>query len=82
MQHYCLADQDSGMIQGLGDFGRHKSRLEKEKEAAIAARKVAGSSPPVTGKLPSYMRPTSASKAMQKVCSCATADCYYKDTRA
>lgn len=52
--------------QGLGELGKHKSRLEKEKDAAAAARRAAGSSPPVSGKLPSYMRPTSASKAMQK----------------
>ncbi|DBA72696.1 TPA: hypothetical protein ACH3X2_010232 [Trebouxia sp. C0005] len=51
--------------QGLGELGKHKSRLEKEKEAAAAARKAAGGSPALT-KLPSYMRPTSASKAMQK----------------
>lgn len=54
--------------QGLGELGKHKSRLEKEKEAAAAARRATGTSPPVSGKLPSYMRPTSASKAMQKVC--------------
>lgn len=53
-------------MQGLGELGKHKSRLEKEKEAAAAARKAAGGSP-APGKLPSYMRPTSASKAMQKV---------------
>lgn len=53
-------------MQGLGELGKHKSRLEKEKEAAAAARKAAGGSPALT-KLPSYMRPTSASKAMQKV---------------
>ncbi len=53
-------------MQGLGELGKHKSRLEKEKEAAAAARKAAGGSPAPT-KLPSYMRPTSASKAMQKV---------------
>ncbi len=53
-------------MQGLGELGKHKSRLEKEKEAAAAARKASGGSPaPI--KLPSYMRPTSASKAMQKV---------------
>ncbi|DBA86265.1 TPA: hypothetical protein ACH3X1_005765 [Trebouxia sp. C0004] len=51
--------------QGLGELGKHKSRLEKEKEAAAAARKAAGGSPALP-KLPSYMRPTSASKAMQK----------------
>ena len=55
-------------MQGLGEPGKHKSRLEKEKEAAAAARKAAGGSP-APGKLPSYMRPTSASKAMQKVLS-------------
>ena len=55
-----------GSVQGLGELGKHKSRLEKEKEAAAAARKAAGGSP-APGKLPSYMRPTSASKAMQKV---------------
>ena len=55
-------------LQGLGELGKHKSRLEKEKEAAAAARRATGASPPVSGKLPSYMRPTSASKAMQKVC--------------
>ena len=59
------------LLQGLGDLGKHKSRLEKEKEAAAAARKAAGGSSPLSGKLPSYMRPTSASKAMQKVC------CFY-----
>ena len=56
-----------GVSQGLGELGKHKSRLEKEKEAAAAVRKATGASPPVGGKLPSYMRPTSASKAMQKV---------------
>ena len=54
-------------------MGTHKSRLEKEKEAAAAARRATGASPPVSGKLPSYMRPTSASKAMQKVCVIWTA---------
>ena len=56
-------------MQGLGELGKHKSRLEKEKEAAAAARKASGGSP-APGKLPSYMRPTSASKAMQKVLVC------------
>ena len=56
------------LVQGLGELGKHKSRLEKEKEAAAAARKAAGGSPAL-GRLPSYMRPTSASKAMQKVIS-------------
>lgn len=58
-------------MQGLGELGKHKSRLEKEKEAAAAARKAAGGSPAPT-KLPSYMRPTSASKAMQKVITPST----------
>ena len=54
-------------LQSLGGLGKHKSRLEKEKEAATAARKSSsgGSSPAVPKRLPSYMRPTSASKAMQ-----------------
>lgn len=48
-------------------MGKHKSRLEKEKEAAAAASKSrsGSSSPAVPKRLPSYMRPTSASKAMQ-----------------
>jgi len=58
-------------MQSLGELGKHKSRLEKEKEAAAAARKAAGGSPAPT-KLPSYMRPTSASKAMQKVITPST----------
>ena len=65
-------------LQGLGDLGKHKSRLEKEKEAAAAARKSgSGSSSPVPKKLPSYKRPTSASKAMQvpKVDPCSQHAC-------
>ena len=45
----------------------HMSRLEKDR-AAVAARKAAGvSSPAVDSRLPSYMRQTAASAAMQKV---------------
>ena len=45
----------------------HMSRLEKEC-AAAAAKKAAGvSSPAVESRLPSYMRQTAASAAMQKV---------------
>ena len=53
--------------QGLGDMKTHMSRLEKER-AAAAARKAAGiSSPAVESRLPSYMRQTAASAAVQKV---------------
>ena len=53
--------------QGLGDMKSHMSRLEKVR-AAVAARKAAGvSSPAVDSRLPSYMRQTAASAAMQKV---------------
>ena len=52
---YCL--------QGLASLPKHKSRLEQEKDAAVAAQAIAGPSKP----LPSYMRPTSASQAMKKV---------------
>ena len=45
----------------------HMSRLEKDR-AAVAAKKAAGvSSPAVDSGLPSYMRQTAASAAMQKV---------------
>ena len=45
----------------------HMSRLEKDR-AAVAAKKAAGvSSPAVDSRLPSYMRQTAASAAMQKV---------------
>ena len=45
----------------------HMSRLEKDR-AAVAARKAAGvSSPALDSRLPSYMRQTAASAAMQKV---------------
>ena len=64
----CLLPNTIVLVQGLGELGKHKSQLEKEKEAAAAARKTAGGSPAL-GRLPSYMRPTSASKAMQKVIS-------------
>ena len=63
-------------MQGLGELGKHKSRLEKEKEAAAAARKAAGGSP-APNKLPSYMRPTSASKAMQKVITSSISLCLW-----
>ena len=53
--------------QGLGDMKAHMSRLEKDR-AAVAARKATGvSSPAVDSRLPSYMRQTAASAAMQKV---------------
>ena len=53
--------------QGLGDMKAHMSRLEKDR-AAVAAKKAAGvSSPAVDSRLPSYMRQTAASAAMQKV---------------
>ena len=53
--------------QGLGDMKAHMSRLEKDR-AAVAARKAAGvSSPAVDSRLPSYMRQTAASAAMQRV---------------
>ena len=50
-------------LQGLASLPKHKSRLEQEKDAAVAAQATAGPSKP----LPSYMRPTSASQAMKKV---------------
>ena len=53
-------------MQGLGDMKTHMSRLEKDR-AAAAAKKAAGiSSPAVESRLPSYMRQTAASVAMQK----------------
>ncbi|CAL5229737.1 g13117 [Coccomyxa viridis] len=52
--------------QGLGDMKTHMSRLEKDR-ATAAAKKAAGiSSPAVESRLPSYMRQTAASVAMQK----------------
>ncbi len=71
-----LCDDVCEQVQGLGELGKHKSRLEKEKEAAAAARKAAGGSPAPT-KLPSYMRPTSASKAMQKVITSSICLCFW-----
>ena len=59
---------DCGQLhcQGLGDMKTHVGRLEKER-AAAAARKAAGAaSPAVESRLPSYMRQTAASAAMQK----------------
>ena len=44
----------------------HMSRLEKDR-AAVAARKAARVSSPAVDSLPSYMRQTAASAAMQKV---------------
>lgn len=53
--------------QGLGNMKTHMSRLEKDR-AAAAAKKAAGvASPAVESRVPSYMRQTAASVAMQKV---------------
>ena len=59
--------EDRGFYwQGLGDMKTHMSRLEQDR-AAAAAKKAAGvSSPAVKSRLPSYMRQTVASVAMQK----------------
>ena len=53
--------------QGLGDMKTHMSRLEKERAAATAKKAAGVSSPAVESRLPSYMRQTAASAAMQKV---------------
>jgi hypothetical protein len=55
-------------VQGLDSMVKHKSRLEREKEAA-AAKQAGGTASPGQKPLPSYMRATAASIAMEKVCN-------------
>jgi len=60
-------DRTSLCEQGLGDMKTHMSRLEKDRAAAVAKKAAGVASPAVESRMPSYMRQTAASVAMQKV---------------
>lgn len=63
------------MRQGLGDMKKHMSRLEKDRADVVAKRAVGVSSPAVQSRVPSYMRQTAASAAMQRVSIAAACLC-------
>lgn len=65
----CYSTDGVYNAQGLGKMLTHRSRLEREKEAAAARRAAGLGTPSKSGDkpLPSYMRATAASIAMEKV---------------